>query len=101
MPVITATVIALLALGAGLTRAARVHGKHTAARTAVEGGTTALATAAVALACLYTAAAVAGVLALVFLLLAARAFDRGRVFTAVAWTLCLFVCLSLTGLVGR
>jgi hypothetical protein len=37
----------------------------------------------------------------VFLFLAAKAFERGRMFTAVAWAVALFVCLSLTGLVGR
>ncbi|WP_406365252.1 hypothetical protein [Streptomyces sp. NBC_00645] len=103
MPVITTAAILLLALSTGLLRAARVRRTdRTRSGQAVQQGiAVAGLTAAVAVAALYAAAVVAGVLAVAFLLLAARAFDRGRMFTAVAWTVALFICLSLTGLVGR
>jgi hypothetical protein len=101
MPVITATVIALLALAAGLLRAARVHRKAGREQAAVQGAAVAATTAVLALACLYTLAIVAGAGAFFSAYRAVHAFERGRMFTAVAWAVALFVCLSLTGLVGR
>jgi hypothetical protein len=102
MPVITIAAVAVLALAAGLFRGARVQRKDTGLHQAlVQGAAVTVLTAAVALLALYTAAVVAAVTAVVCALLAARAFDRGRLVTAIAWTLVMFVCLSLTGLVGR
>jgi hypothetical protein len=102
MPVIAIAVIAALGLVAGLLRALRVHRKPADLRKAVtQGAVVTGTTVAIALAALYAAAVVALLLAVVFLFLAAKAFERGRMFTAVAWAVALFVCLSLTGLVGR
>ncbi|WP_392967216.1 hypothetical protein [Streptomyces sp. LN245] len=102
MPVIAIAAVAVLGLVAGLLRALRIHRKPADLRKAVtQGAVVTATTVATALAALYAAAVVALLLAVVFLLLAAKAFERGRMFTAVAWAVALFVCLSLTGLVGR
>ncbi|MEU4169467.1 hypothetical protein AB0F46_21650 [Streptomyces sp. NPDC026665] len=102
MPAFTLAAVVALALVAGLLRALRIHRKPADRREVItQGAVVAATTGAITLAALYAAAVVALLLSVVFLLLAAKAFDRGRMFTAVAWTVALFICLSLTGLVGR